>query len=178
MTRWIKPIVPLQFAVLLLCTNIYAQEAMNDIINYAQLTQRIATSGQPSIEQFQRIKDEGYDVVINLMTPGSEYGVADEANIVANHGMSYFNIPVVYQDPTLDDLKLFIKTMRAVEDKKVWVHCALNARVSAFMYHYLRHEEGRDEAASRSPRLDELQPRMPDVWDTFLSYSKKDIGLW
>jgi protein tyrosine phosphatase (PTP) superfamily phosphohydrolase (DUF442 family) len=112
------------------------------------------------------------------MTPGTDYSLANEATIVTEHAMSYINIPVVYTDPTMDDLRLFIKTMRALDDKKVWVHCALNARVSAFMYHYLKHEERRGDAEARTTYLNKFQPDMPPAWHKFLEYNETEIGLW
>jgi hypothetical protein len=61
------------------------------------------------------------------------------------------------------------------EGERVWVHCAVNARVSAFMYHYLRNERGLDEAACRSPVLEKWGPRMDDVWKRFLALTPAEI---
>ena len=39
------------------------------IYNYVPINDQIASSGQPSPEQFSAIKKAGYDVVINLAWP-------------------------------------------------------------------------------------------------------------
>jgi hypothetical protein len=53
--------------------------------------------------------------------------------------------------------------------KRVWVHCVMNLRVSAFMYHYLKHACGYTEAAARSPVLPRWEPRMDEVWKEFMA---------
>jgi protein tyrosine phosphatase (PTP) superfamily phosphohydrolase (DUF442 family) len=42
------------------------------IINYYQIGDRIATSGQPSKADFDRIAASGYEVMINLALPSSD----------------------------------------------------------------------------------------------------------
>ncbi len=151
--------------------------AAHGIKNHVQLTDDLATSGQPTQAQFTNIAEEGYAAVINLAVPDSESAIGNEGSIVAGLGMSYVNIPVDFTNPTIDDLRLFINTLQALEGKKVWVHCALNARASAFAYHYLKHFRSLSEAAARSPILDLWQPRIQPVWQEFLQLSKEDIGL-
>ena len=43
---------------------------MDSIKNFIQLTDTIATAGQPRVEQFQSIADAGYQHVINLGLAG------------------------------------------------------------------------------------------------------------
>jgi hypothetical protein len=45
---------------------------------------------------------------------------------------------VVLEEPTLNDIDRFFNTLETNADKLVFVHCALNMRVSAFMYLYQR----------------------------------------
>ena len=151
---------------------------MAEITNYVQLTDDIATSGQPTREQFADIAARGYDAVVNLALATSDHAIPEEGSLVAGTGMSYAHIPVRFEEPTTADLRLFIGTMRALEGRKVWVHCVVNARVSAFMYHYLRHEKGLSEEQSRSPVLARWAPRMDDVWKRFLALTPREIGAW
>ncbi len=113
---------------------------MNKIDNYMPISERIASSGQPKEKQFKLIKEGGYKVVINLAMPNSEEIILEEGNIVTAHGMTYINIPVPWDAPTKDHLTQFFGVMRAYQDRKVWVHCVKNYRVSAFLYQYYRHE--------------------------------------
>jgi protein tyrosine phosphatase (PTP) superfamily phosphohydrolase (DUF442 family) len=50
--------------------------------------------------------------------------------------MSYVHIPVNFQAPTPHDFRAFCGVMHAFESRRVFVHCAANMRVSAFMYLY------------------------------------------
>jgi protein tyrosine phosphatase (PTP) superfamily phosphohydrolase (DUF442 family) len=147
-----------------------------EIKNFVQLTPDVGTAGQPTREQFKRIADAGFDAVINLALPTSDHAVADEGSVVTGFGMRYVHIPVDFANPTLDDLNTFVGTMRALDGKRVFVHCVVNARVSAFMYLYLKHVRGLDEAAARSPVLERWQPQMDETWRRFLATPGEQIG--
>lgn len=58
------------------------------IYNYVPINDQIASSGQPSPEQFSAIKKAGYDVVINLALASSEGAVGDEDALITEMGMS------------------------------------------------------------------------------------------
>ena len=109
---------------------------MKNILNYIKINELISTSGQPKIEEFDLIKDEGFEVVINLALCNASNAIENEDKVVTNLGMSYFHIPVNFENPKASDLKLFINVMQSLGANKVWVHCAKNYRVSAFMYVY------------------------------------------
>lgn len=109
---------------------------MKNILNYIKINELISTSGQPKIEEFDLIKDEGFEVVINLALCNASNAIENEDKVVTNLGMSYFHIPVDFEKPKPSDLKLFINVMQSLGANKVWVHCAKNYRVSAFMYVY------------------------------------------
>ena len=114
--------------------------AVQDILNFVQLTDRVGTSGQPTPAQFADIAAAGYRAVVNLALPNSDNAIADEGGVVSALRLSYFHLPVLFDAPQLSELRTFIGLMRVLEDRPVWVHCAMNLRVSAFMYHYLRHD--------------------------------------
>ena len=69
-------------------------------------------------------------------------------------GMTYIQIPVDWQDPSLRDLELFFDVMEANEDRNVYVHCFANMRVSVFVYLYrtLRQGMSEDEAWQGRPQ--------------------------
>ena len=108
----------------------------DDIINFYELSEWIGTAGQPRPEQFALIKQAGYELVVNLATETSTDAVVDEAEIVHNLGMAYIHLPVVWDAPQLEDAEEFFRILRANLEKKIFVHCALNFRVSCFMYLY------------------------------------------
>ncbi len=109
---------------------------MQDIINYIKINENIATSGQPTREQFRQIADAGYEFVINLAVAHSEGRIEKEDEIVSDLEMNYIHIPVEFKEPTLQNLKDFIQILSSLSKRKVWIHCIMNYRVSAFMYVY------------------------------------------
>lgn len=141
---------------------------LSDITNYFQMTDRVATSGQPTQAQFAEIAAAGNKVVINLAMPGGTNALNNEGQIVTELGMTYVHIPVPWEAPNVDHLNQFIAIMKAVEPERTWVHCVVNARVSAFNYHYLKHCVGLEESDCRSPLLEQWQPQMEPVWQAFL----------
>ncbi len=141
---------------------------MDEILNFHALTPELATSGQPTPEQFRQIAAAGYQAVINLAMPDSEDALANEGSLVTGLGMSYHHIPVPFEAPTEAHLEQFTRLLQALSGHKVWVHCQVNARVSAFSYRYLRETMGFDEAAATTPLLRKWRPRMDPVWRAFL----------
>ena len=116
------------------------------IYNFHPISERILTAGQPCEDQFAAIHQAGCDVVINLALDTSTNAIPHEAQIVAKHGMDYVHIPVSWENPTLSDFQAFLAAMDAHVDHRVFVHCAMNMRVSAFLYVYQRLRLGIPEA--------------------------------
>ncbi len=146
-----------------------------DVTNFIQNTSLIASSGQPTREQLGAISAAGYEAVVNLAMPNHELAIADEGAIVAGWGGRYLHLPVPFDNPSVDDAKLFCHTMRGLHGKKVWVHCILNYRASAFLYHYFSKVEGLPEAVARSEMFDTWQP--DNVWQAFLALTRAQLDL-
>ena len=110
------------------------------IFNYFKIDNRIGTAGQPKIDQFAAIADAGYQAVINLALPTSDNAIPNEGSIVSSFGMTYVHLPVDFEKPKVTDFETFSAIMNSLGDQKVFVHCAMNMRVSAFVYMYrVRH---------------------------------------
>jgi protein tyrosine phosphatase (PTP) superfamily phosphohydrolase (DUF442 family) len=110
--------------------------SLNQILNYFPIFDNLATAGQPQREQFLDISRAGYTVVINLALTTSDNAIPDEAIVVNNLGMEYIHIPVVWEAPQPGDFERFCTELERLRRQKVFVHCALNMRVSAFVYLY------------------------------------------
>ena len=95
--------------------------SIEEIINYLQVSERIASSGQPEDYQFKTIAEAGYRVVINLAMPNSENAIPEEGNIVTMLKMVYIHIPVPFEAPEIAHLKYFIKTMNAFSEDKIYM---------------------------------------------------------
>lgn len=95
---------------------------------------RIGTSGQPSEAQLAAIAAAGYRTLINLaLHDDPRYSLPDEPASAAALGLDYIHIPVRFRQPTRDDLQRFCDAMDAHLERQVWVHCAANYRVTAFL---------------------------------------------
>jgi protein tyrosine phosphatase (PTP) superfamily phosphohydrolase (DUF442 family) len=141
-------------------------ENMQDIYNYIKISDFIATSGQPTKEQFPAIKASGYEVVVNLALPQSINALPDEKLIVESQEMQYVHIPVLWENPTLKNIKDFIDVMNANVEKKVFVHCAANMRVSAFVYLYRRIKGGVSEEQAAADLHKIWTPN--EIWQKFI----------
>jgi protein tyrosine phosphatase (PTP) superfamily phosphohydrolase (DUF442 family) len=110
--------------------------AVIDIFNFAPINERISTGGQPTREQFEATRDEGYAAVINLAPSDENNALEGEEDILASLGLDYFHIPMVWNDPKPEQFTAFCAAMEKVGYKKVLVHCIANYRVSAVVSSY------------------------------------------
>jgi protein tyrosine phosphatase (PTP) superfamily phosphohydrolase (DUF442 family) len=142
-------------------------DALAKIYNHRAIDGRLGSSGQPTVQQLADIAAAGYTTVINLaLHDDPRYALPDEAGTVASLGMQYVHIPVQFGAPTRADLQAFFDAMDTHRSEKVWVHCAANMRVSAFLglYWMLREGKRRDEAFALMREL--WQPN--EVWAAFI----------
>ena len=109
---------------------------LEKIINFLQIDEFTATAGQPSLDQFGLLKQSGYKIVINLAMPDSTDALPQERRLVEDLGLLYIHIPVVWEEPKLEDFETFSRVMNEHQGKKIFVHCARNMRVSVFVYLY------------------------------------------
>ena len=142
--------------------------SVNGIHNYRQATPDLATSGQPNEAQLQAIADAGYKVIVNLaLHDDLRYSLADEASSVKALGLDYIHIPVQFDAPTEGDLVKFFEAMEGHKDCRVWVHCAANMRVSAFLGLYWCIRGGWPEDRAFALLRDIWQPNA--VWTEFIA---------
>ena len=110
------------------------ESALSDIYNYRAVDDALCTSGQPTVAQLASIATAGYKTVINLaLHDDPRYSLPDEPGTVQSLGLTYVHIPVQFATPTEADLLAFFAAMDAHRNEKVWIHCAANIRVSAFL---------------------------------------------
>lgn len=109
---------------------------LSDIYNFRSLGPKLATAGQPTEEQLRQVREAGFQTVINLGLPTSDNALPNEGSLVTGLGMSYVHIPINFQSPASQDFRAFCRVMAAFDDRSVFVHCAANMRVSAFLFLY------------------------------------------
>lgn len=109
---------------------------LKDICNFVEISDWLSTAGQPTVGEFALIEAEGFTKVINLALSTSTNAIADESEIVNARGMEYVHIPVVWESPTIKDFEQFADILNQSLGDKIFIHCALNMRVSVFVYLY------------------------------------------
>jgi len=139
---------------------------LQGIYNYRRLSEEIATAGQPSEEELAAVAHAGFEVVVNLALHDAEYSLPEECRTVESLGMRYVHIPVVWERPLRSDLERFFELMDELSDKRVFVHCAANKRVSVFMALYRQRRQGWSADAVMPDVLAIWEP--DDVWRRFL----------
>lgn len=144
---------------------IFSKKGIEGILNHRYISDKLATSGQPNAEQFKLIRGSGYQTVINLAPSNSSNALANEREIVANLGMEYINIPVIWEQPTMEDFSKFCRLMETSKEP-IFVHCAMNMRVSAFVYLYRYLILDVSEAEAHSSLISVWQPN--PTWQKFI----------
>lgn len=114
----------------------FKANALEDIYNYLEISELISTSGQPTAKQFALIKASGFEHIVNLAPHDAENSLKNEAEVLSDLGVGYTHIPVDFQNPTDEKFQIFVNCVNDMSDQPVWIHCAANMRVSAFIYRY------------------------------------------
>jgi protein tyrosine phosphatase (PTP) superfamily phosphohydrolase (DUF442 family) len=97
------------------------EQNIENIRDYLLLSDHICTSGQPAEQQFQFIKNSGYDVIINLAVLTSPEALPSEESIVRSYGLDYFHIPVIWDSPSIENLHLFFEAMKLFAHKNLFI---------------------------------------------------------
>ncbi len=142
-------------------------KGLEDIRAFLQISERLATSGQIGYDQIEAVRDAGYEVVVNL-APARKETNAEEGFRVTESGMTYVQIPVSWEEPSLRDLQLFFDVMEANRDRKVYVHCFANMRVSVFVYLYRTIRLGESEQKARGDLAKIWDPASEKQWEAFI----------
>jgi len=137
-----------------------------DAENTHQVFSWLWTSGQLSQQDIASLPSLGIDVVVNLALPTSSNALPGEAEFVTRMGIAYIHIPVEWESPKPQQFQQFVGVLNAFRDRSVWVHCAKNMRVSAFIYLYRTLILGEDENQASFPMRDVWTPN--PVWQAFI----------
>lgn len=142
---------------------------LQKIYNVLPIHEKLLTSGQPTPEQLATVAEAGYEMVLNLLPNESEAYLPEEENIVRSLGLDYYRISVIWTAPTQANFDEFCTVMDTNMHKKLYVHCAANMRVSAFLYLWrLRRNEDPIEAEA-----DLTDIWTPDgVWAEFIAQNR------
>ena len=104
------------------------------INNFRAPESDVLATGQPTVEQFEVMAEQGIKHVINLRTPGEDAGF-DEKATVESLGMSYHSIPVSVGEGGInaDNSQSLQSLLEQFGEEGVVVHCATGNRVGALI---------------------------------------------
>ena len=138
--KLIKTILGFLFNQLKLISPLFLQSSnLKIIFNYYKVPGLFETSGQPNNKQLISIANGGYEAVINLAPNTTIEGrIINEEDILKSNNITYIHIPVDFNNPLDEDFNKFVAALEQNKHKRIWVHCAANMRVSAFVFKYRR----------------------------------------
>ena len=137
------------------------------IYNYRHLTEKLASSGQPTENELGFIIQAGYSTVINLGLHDAEYSIENEASIFEENNVRYIHIPVIFETPKTEDFDAFVKVLAKIKKEKIFIHCAANKRVSVFVALYRILTLGWEKESAMEDVKKIWFPN--DVWQTFIN---------
>lgn len=152
---------------------------IEDIFNCVVISENIALSGQPTEAQFKDIAQAGFEHIIDLAPTDARYSIADESLLLKSLKVSYYHLPVDFNQPSLEDFEIFENTLLELLNKKVWIHCAANYRVSVFFGLFAQKHLGwtttQRDALIRSIWESDENWSMSDTWKEFLKTAKTEL---
>lgn len=164
-----KTLLGLATAVLLM-NNAAAVEdvdpALDEIINFRQYSDNFASAGQPTLEQFSTLAEQGFERVVYIAFTNNPNALPDADQVVKGLGMEYMHVPVTFDNPLPDDFYAFADSMQRNTGKKTLLHCQVNARATAFSFLYRVIHDGVPIADAKADMNTVWQPN--EVWRDFI----------
>ncbi|WP_339862904.1 beta-lactamase hydrolase domain-containing protein [Paremcibacter congregatus] len=107
------------------------EAALGDLPQTFSLHGRIYMAGQPDEATLASLKDQGFDMVINIRSP--QEMTFDEQTIVTAQGLDYHNLPLM-KDGAIDDQTVtdIHQVIEASPGKKILLHCSSGNRVAGW----------------------------------------------
>lgn len=109
---------------------------LGEISNFREYSPTLASSGQPTAEQLEAVRDAGYKRVVYLAYSDSHGALEHEGQLVERLGMEFVNVPVDWEAPKMSDFYAFAAVLNQSPDIRTLVHCQVNFRASSFSFLY------------------------------------------
>lgn len=143
-----------------------AAQDLRGISNYREYSETFSSSGQPTAEQLERVREEGFERVIYIAFSTDGNAIQNEDKIVKDLGMDYVQVPVVWNNPTAADFDAFASVMQQDPGKRTLLHCQVNFRASAFSFLYRVIYEDVPVAEAKADMNSVWQPN--ETWREFI----------
>lgn len=137
------------------CTTVKQPESRvgeNETIGKNLNANRFATlyfAGQPSSEDYQKLKEQGFKTIINIRHK-SEHAESVEMKTVKDLGLYYYNVPFKKKSELTTEYmnRLTATVVKHRKEGKVLVHCSTGNRVGIWLGGHFYKDHGYDKEAS------------------------------
>ena len=141
------------------------------IENFYQYSENLASGAQPTEEEIEELKKDGFEVVFNISTQSAKNAMQNEAFKVEKEGMYYMYFPVDCNNLQPIHYDTFKGIMEGVIYKKVFVHCGGNIKSSNLIHMYDVLVNKKNEAESLTTLCEIQEPE--DKWFAYF----KQMGM-
>ena len=131
-------------------------------MNFVRIDDRLATGGHLTDGGLDALKADGVKVVIDLRDEPPE----GHGERLAEQGIEWINVPVVWRSPREKDFELFREAMKKHGSDSVFVQCQANYRASAMTYLYRVLEDGVPESEARRAMNEIWEPS--GTWEEYI----------
>lgn len=149
------------------------QSVMANLKNYQVNSPTMMSAGLPNKAQFEFLKTLGVTKVVDLI-PGNR---TQEAALVSSLGLTYFNIAVDWENPTIENFQQYILAMRSSKKSEqiTLTHCKLNWRGAVFTYLYRVTQLNESDAVAKQDMLAIWNPN--STWQNFIEQVKAEYPI-
>ena len=142
--------------------------------NFLRINSEICTSGQPSLEDLSRFKEEGIRAILNLRRPSEDPILAEEEKKARALGLRYFNIPVDSSNLQEEDADEFVRVVADEANRPILIHCGSANRVGGFwiIYRVLQDHWSFEEAEEEARRIGLRNPGLADFARKYIEHRR------
>jgi protein tyrosine phosphatase (PTP) superfamily phosphohydrolase (DUF442 family) len=140
---------------------------LDKINNYYAYSEFLSAGGQPTPEQLKYLKEEGFELVINISPVSARNALHNEHQITEQMGMDYVHFPVDCSNLRPFHYLMTTNLLKSAEGKKTFMHCGANIKTSNLIHMYQVLEKKMNEQDSLRILLAIQQPE--EKWFRYFS---------
>lgn len=130
----------------------------HQIMNYLIYNDKLAAGAQPTPEQIQELKDNGFEAIVSISPVSTRNYLPIEAELVEGLDMDFVHFPIDCSNLREVHYTAFKGIIKGLENKKTFVHCGGNIKSSNLIHMYDVLENGKDELESAATLQKIQQP--------------------
>jgi protein tyrosine phosphatase (PTP) superfamily phosphohydrolase (DUF442 family) len=146
-------------------------QALKKISAFYSYSELLAAGGQPSAEQMELLKKEGFELIINISPVSAKNALHNEHQLTEKLQMDYIHFPVDCSNLREIHYHTFRSLMQSAEKRKTFVHCGGNIKTSNLIHMYNVMEKG--VAETESLKILKKIQAPEEKWFTFF----KQMGM-